>query len=390
MKPIKFNDLSAQWSIIEPEVMPKVQQFLRDGHYIGGPYVEAFEKEFAEYTGSKYAIGTSNGSDGLKLAIEALDIEGDINVIVPANGFMADVFAAKYQKRGKYTITFVDHDENFQMDVDLLEKHVDSVRNKFHHIVILPVHLYGHPANMPRIMEIAERAKAHVIEDASQAQGAYCYGKMVGSWGDIAVYSLYPGKNLGACGDAGIITTNSEFYKNRLMMLRNYGSPKKYHHDIDGLNHRLDPLQAIILSEKLKHLDEWNFARLEVAKEYLRLLSGVNGIELPKTASHVNINAYHIFPILLDNYLVRSTLIKHLEEKGIPTIIHYPIALQSCKCNQDLIHGDNSSTSFTTSMNQFRLLSLPIHPFMEKDQIEYVCNTTKEFLNDTHKLHNPS
>lgn len=388
MNPIKFNDLSAQWDTIEKETMPKVQQFLRDGQYIGGPYVEAFEKEFAEYTGSKYAIGTSNGSDGLKLAIEALDLRGNVNVILPANGFMADVFAAKYQVNASYTVTFIDNDEYFQMDVDKLKAHLEGQFRGWSTIII-PVHLYGHPSNMERIYELARMHSAHLIEDASQAQGAKCHGKMVGSWGDMTVYSLYPSKNLGACGDAGIITTNSEGLKNRLMMLRNYGSPKKYHHDIDGWNHRLDPIQAIILSAKLPHLDAWNARRREIHDMYQAKLEhldvwGARNLEhhsdptrrvfLPKTAPYASENVHHIFPILCYR---RDDLMKFLEIKGIPTIIHYPIALEKCLCNEGM-HIEYQNIN--ALRNAYMLLSLPIHPFMEHDEVEYVCASINEFF----------
>ncbi len=376
MKDIKFNDLAAQWNIIEEVTMPKVQKFLQDGWYIGGSYVETFEKEFAEYTGSKHAIGTSNGSDGLKLAIEALDLRGRVNVILPANGFMADVFAVKYQVNAKYDITFIDNDEYFQIDVEKLEKHVRETRHFYNHIVILPVHLYGHPANMEKIMEIADHAKAYVIEDASQAQGAKCHGKMVGSWGDITVYSLYPGKNLGACGDAGIITTNSDHYRDRLMMLRNYGSPKKYHHDIDGWNHRLDPIQAIILSEKLKYLDKWNADRKPLAERYDRMLPERTWLTLPKTADYVDVNALHIYPILVTGG--RDALMEHLEKNGVPTIIHYPIALEDCKCNEG-VPSIPTYLNPSARRNQHRLLSLPMHPFLKEEQIDYICNVIKKF-----------
>lgn len=377
MKPIKFNDLSAQWNIIEDVTMPKVQQFLRDGYYIGGPYVESFEKEFAEYTGSKYAIGTSNGSDGLKLAIEALDLRGRVNVILPANGFMADVFAVKYQVNAEYHVTFIDNDEYFQMDVDKLKSHLES-QHRGWSTVILPVHLYGHPSNMERISELARIHGAYLIEDASQAQGAKCHGKMVGSWGDITVYSLYPGKNLGACGDAGIITTNNEHYKDRLLMLRNYGSPKKYHHDIDGWNHRLDPIQAIILSEKLKFLDKWNDTRRAIASAYINGLRDVDPIELPKTADYVDMNVHHIFAILVEDAAIRHELMNYLENNGVPTIIHYPIALQDCKCNKDLLIA-GPQTNPSAQKNQHRLLSLPIHPFISLEQVDHICNVIKSY-----------
>jgi len=372
---VKFNDLSAQWSTISQETMPKIKEFLEEGYYIGGKHVEAFEAEFGAYTGSKYAIGTSNGSDGLKLAIEALDLCGKVNVVLPANGFMADVFAAKYQVNAEYTVTFIDNDEFFQMDVKKLEDHLNRPeRSQFNATIILPVHLYGHPSDMEQISRLASTYDCYLIEDASQAQGAKCNGKMVGSWGDITVYSLYPGKNLGAAGDAGVLTTNNEGLKNRLLMLRNYGSPQKYHHDIDGWNHRLDPIQAIILSAKLKHLDTWNAHRRTIHNMYQAKLARQGCIILPKTAAYASENVHHIFPILCYE---RTMLIKFLEERGIPTIIHYPIALEKCGCNEGMpIEYSNINALRNADM----LLSLPIHPFIQHDEVEHVCASINEFF----------
>lgn len=387
---IKFNDLSAQWAAISEETMPKIKEFLEEGQYIGGKHVETFEAEFAAYTGSKYAIGTSNGSDGLKLAIEALDLRGRVNVILPANGFMADVFAAKYQVNAEYVVTFIDNDKFFQMDVNKLEEHLNrSERTQFNATIILPVHLYGHPSNMDQISNLTQTYDCYLIEDASQAQGAKCNGKMVGSWGDITVYSLYPGKNLGAAGDAGVITTNNEVLRDRLLMLRNYGSPQKYHHDIDGWNHRLDPIQAIILSAKLPYLDAWNARRREIHDMYQAKLEhldvwGARNLEyhsdptckifLPQTAPYASENVHHIFPILCYR---RDGLMKFLETKGIPTIIHYPIALEKCVCNDGMKIEYNNSNALC---NADLLLSLPIHPFMKQEEVEYVCASIKDFF----------
>lgn len=372
---VKFNDLSAQWAAISEETMPKIKEFLEEGYYIGGKHVEAFEAEFAAYTGSKYAIGTSNGSDGLKLAIEALNLRGRVNVVLPANGFMADVFAAKYQVNAEYTVTFIDNDEYFQMDVNKLEEHLNRPeRSQFNATIILPVHLYGHASNMEYISYLAHTYNCHLIEDASQAQGARCNGRMVGSWGDITVYSLYPGKNLGAAGDAGVITTNNEGLKNRLLMLRNYGSPQKYHHDIDGWNHRLDPIQAIILSAKLKHLDTWNAKRRLIHNMYQAKLAHQGSIILPKTAPYASENVHHIFPIMCYN---RKELMEYLEEHDVPTIIHYPIALEKCGCNEGMkIEYENVNALRNAEM----LLSLPIHPFMSYDDVDHVCYYINDFF----------
>jgi dTDP-4-amino-4,6-dideoxygalactose transaminase len=373
LKTVKFNDLSAQWEAIEKTAMPKIEAFLKGGFYIGGEHVESFEKKFAAYTGSEFAIGTSNGSDGLKLAVEALNLYGRVNVILPANGFMADVFAVKYQINAKYDITFIDNDVYYQIDPKLIREHLEKKRHEYDFVIILPVHLYGHPADMQVISNLAKEFKCHIIEDASQAQGASCYGKMVGSWGDITVYSLYPGKNLGACGDAGIITTNSEYYKERLMMLRNYGSPKKYHHDIDGWNHRLDPIQAIILEEKLQYLEKWNSLRWIHHTKYIENLAGIEFIHLPKRADYVKFNAHHVFPILAAK---RDGLMDHLEENGITTIIHYPIALEKCKCNENMKIEYVNTNAIEYARH---LLSLPMHPFLKEEEITYVCDTVRSY-----------
>ena len=372
MKPILFNDLASQWQEIKDEAQPKLIKFLEDGYYIGGPYLEKFEDEFAEYTGRRYAIGISNGTDGLRLAIEALDLSGKVNVIIQANGYVADIMAVKYQINADYKITLIDNNEYFQIDTDKLEYHLSQNSNQYDHIIIIPIHLYGHPSDMSRISECALKYDCYIIEDASQSHGAHCYGKMIGSASDITVYSLYPGKNLGAFGDAGIITTDDEKLAKILIKIRNYGSIIKYHNEINGMNCRLDPLQCIFLSEKLKLLEKWNSDRINIAEKYKKKLIGIKQVELPRVAAHAK-HVYHLYTILCES---RNDLLEFLNQNHIPCLIHYPIPLEKLDCNKDLIieYKNNNALNYAD-----RLISLPMHPYLTDDQVDFVCEKIKQF-----------
>jgi len=318
---VKFNDLVKQWDQIKEEVNPKIQEFFNSSAYICGPYLEEFENSFSKWTGKKYSIGTSNGTDGLKMAIQALNFyEGTTDVVMPANTFIADPLSVYYQVKGDFNISLVDHDNYFQIDLDLLVDHLDKNRDKYDHCIIIAVHLYGHPTNMVKVSEIAKKYDCKIIEDASQAHGAMTNGEMIGKYSDMTVYSLYPGKNLGAIGDAGIVTTDSEEYKDRLYSLRNYGSSKKYYYDDIGWNHRMDPLQAIILNEKLKHLDSWNQSKQNIAKFYDLNIKNRKISKLVYSKSSV----YHQYVILVKK---RDNLIKLLKKKNIQYGFHYPYAI---------------------------------------------------------------
>jgi len=373
---IKFNDLTKQWHEIKEEVMPELDSFFESSAYICGPYLERFEKEFSEWTGRKYSIGTSNGTDGLKIAIQALNFyEGTTDVVMPANTYIADPLSVYYQVKGDFNISLVDHDNYFQIDLDLLVDHLDKNRDRYDHCIIIPVHLYGHPTNMVKVSEIAKKYDCKIIEDASQAHGAMTNGEMVGKHSDMTVYSLYPGKNLGAIGDAGIITTDSEEYKDRLCSLRNYGSSKKYYYDDIGWNHRMDPLQAIILNEKLKHLNSWNQSKQEVVKKYNDLLRDgflLNFVQTPEEDSHVDLHVYHIYCLLVDR---REELQQFLNDRGVQSGIHYPVPIQKTKPFNYLDIYSNPKTI----KNSFKLFSLPMHPWLTDDEIEYTCETIKQY-----------
>lgn len=370
---VKFNDLGAQWELIKDKVQPKLDAFFSKGYYIGGGEVEEFEEAFAKYTNTKYAIGCSNGTDGLKLALQALELKGKTQVIMPANTYIADAYCVKYQQ-GQFEMELIDHDEYFQMDTKLLKKHLEKHAHEFDNIVLLPVHLYGHAADMKEICRIANKFNCHVIEDASQAHGALTSeGKMVGEYGDICVYSCYPGKNLGAIGDAGVITTNNEEYRTRLLALRNLGSIKKYEHTVDGWNNRLDSIQAIVLKEKLTHLDNWNAQRRVIAEMYNNKLKGIPQIKTPSQAAYAKEQVFHIYCLRVEN---RTEFQKHLLNEGIHTVIHYPISIQSSSCNKDVCFGYKNEV---TEENADLIVSLPMHPFMNEEQVDFVVNTIKDF-----------
>jgi dTDP-4-amino-4,6-dideoxygalactose transaminase len=370
---VDYMDLGHQWQTIKDSVTPKINDFFERGHYIGGGEVESFENAFCEYAEVNFAIGCSNGTDGLKLALQCLELKGSTHVVMPANTYIADAFAVKYQK-GDWSFEVIDHDEYYQIDVELLEKYISNIRNKYDNVIIIPVHLYGHVTDMPKVMEIAKKYKCYVIEDASQAHGAVtAEGKMVGQYGDLCVYSCYPGKNLGAIGDAGIITTNNSEYHYRLQALRNLGCHKKYEHVVDGWNNRLDSVQAIILEEKLKHLDAWNKKRIEIADVYNRELEDIPYVKRPEVADYCKKHVYHVYCVQVNK---RDELQEYLKKHGIHTIIHYPIPIKSSKCNESL---NLSNYCPNTYMNKNNILSLPMHQNMTEEQVLYVCDLIKEF-----------
>lgn len=365
---IMFNNLTKQWDLIKEKVTPRFEALFKKSDFIGGRAIQEFEENFAGYCGTKYAIGVSNGTDALKLSLAALKIESTCGVIIPANTFIATALAVTYLSDITYDLVLIDCDAYYQIDVELLELYLKKNRKKWNSCVIIPVHLFGHPANMKRILEIAETFDCFILEDSSQAHGAMTLNKKVGSIGDISAFSLYPGKNLGAAGDAGIITTNHEELYHKVKSLRNHGSAIKYHYDYKGWNNRLDTIQAIILDEKLKFLDKWNEMRIRVAKKYNDLLEDNNNVITPQQASYIDKQVYHIYAIRVKK---RDKLQSYLTENNIPTIIHYPIPIEKTTPFKDLEKFDNKRTKQYAD----ELISLPMHPFLKDEEIEYI--TTK-------------
>ncbi len=315
----------------------------------------------------------SNVTDALKLSLAALNLESPCGIILPANTFIATALAVTSLTDLKYEILLIDCDEYYQMDTELLESCLKVNRKKWKSCVIIPVHLYGHPVNMKHVLELAASDNCYILEDASQAHGAEVLNEKVGTFGILSAFSLYPGKNLGAAGDAGIITTDCEELSKKLKALRNYGSSKKYYHDFKGWNNRLDTIQAIIVDEKLKYLDQWNEMRISVAKQYDALLSKNPNIIIPKTAPYINKQIYHIYAIRVKN---REKFQQYLTDKGIPTVIHYPIPIQKTTPSIHLNRYENKKTIQYAN----ELVSLPIYPFLDAQEIEYIANNINSFF----------
>lgn len=362
---IKFVDLQKEYQQIATEVRQAVERVLESGWFIHGNELTCFEEQFANYLGSKHAVGVNSGSDALFLALKAKGIGKSDEVITVSHTFISTVDAIA---RNGATPVLVDIDPNtFCIDVSRIEAAITK-RTK----AIIPVHLYGHPADMDPIMELAKKHGLFVIEDAAQAHGAEYRGSKVGTIGDVGCFSFYPAKNLGACGDAGMIVTNDDQLAEKLRMAGDYGRNGKYEHEFVGINSRMDEIQAAILSVKLRHLDEWTRVRRSIAGLYQEALANVSltlPVEMPY-AKHV----YHLYVIKVDD---RDGLRERLLEKGIPAQIHYPIPVHRQKAYAG-VFGD-ISLPVTQQVSQ-QVLSLPIHPRLDEGQVQMIAKTVKDCL----------
>lgn len=355
---IPFLDLHKINEQYRTEIDARIKAVIDKGWYLQGEQNDIFAKHFAEYCGTKYALGVANGLDAINLLIKAYGFgEGD-EIIVPANTFIATVLAVS---QNNCTPVLVEPDiDTYCIDPDLIEAAI-TPRTK----AIIVVHLYGHAVPMQKIMELAKKYNLKVIEDAAQAHGAYDDGKRVGNLADAAAFSFYPGKNLGAMGDAGGITTNDEEIYTKVKALANYGSDYKYHHIYKGVNSRLDEIQAAILDVKLGHLDADNARRREIAGIYRKKITN-SRVVLPQTdveESHV----WHVFVVRVDD---RESLLKHLEANGIQTNVHYPTPphLQGA-------YSELSDLSFPITEKIHReVASLPISPVMTDEEVQTVVN----------------
>jgi dTDP-4-amino-4,6-dideoxygalactose transaminase len=364
---VPFVDLRAQYQTIREEIQEAIGQVLQETNFILGHHVSDFEEAFASYSGCRYGIGVASGLDALKLCLRAVGIGYGHEVLTAANTFIATALAISSVGA---TPVLVDVDpETYNIDVSKLETSITS-RTK----AIIPVHLYGQPADMDPILEVARRHNLYVIEDASQAHGASYKGKRVGSIGDLAAFSLYPAKNLGAYGDAGIITTNDEAIANRIKSLRNYGSIEKYYHSMKGENSRLDTLHAAVLKVKLSHLDQWNDMRRSIAAQYTRLLQGIGDLILPKVFDSTE-PVFHLYVVRTKR---RNELMRYLQENRIGTIIHYPVPihLQEAYASAGWKRGDFPVAEQLSD----EVLSLPIFPELKEEQIYHVVSSIRSFF----------
>jgi len=371
MKNIPLVDLRRQYNSIKEEIENKVKKVLEEGQYILGEKVRSFEKEFAEYCNAKYAVGVASGTDALVITLKVLGIGPGDEVITVPNTFIATVDAIA---RNGATPVFCDiNPETYNIDVHQLERKItDRTRS------ILAVHLYGQPAEMNFIKKIADEFGLYVIEDACQAHGAEYMGRRTGSLGDIACFSFYPSKNLGACGDGGVIVTNSREFAEKARMLRNYGQKIKNRHDVVGFNSRLDEIQAVILRVKLKHLDKWNVMRRKWARFYNELLEN-SSVVTPVEAKHAK-HVYHLYVIRSKE---RDKLQQFLSRKGISTGIHYPIPIHLQRAYSYL--GYKGGDFPITEKFAREILSLPMFPELEEDEVVYICDQIKRFESNSGK-----
>lgn len=369
---IKFNDLGAQWGIIRDKVLSKIDNLGYRGSYINGPSVKEFEDKFASHYNTKHATGVSNGTDGLKISLQVLNPTDKDAVIIPTNTFIADYLSIKNLPiDAKPTTVLIDHNDSYTISVEDLEAFLKENHTKFEKIIVIAVHLYGHACDMDRISYLKSKYNFYLIEDCSQSHGTKYKNQYLGNFGEMAVYSLYPGKNLGAMGDAGIITTNNKEYDSRLKTLRNYGSKVKYYYDEIGHNHRLDSIQAIILNEKLNYIDKWTHKKIEICSNYLDNIFNSN-IKLPKISPDCTQHSFHIFCIEVEN---RKHFIDYVGER-FPLIIHYPIPIYKTNIFDptDVVY----SSSLTNKTCE-KIVSIPIHPFLEHNQVDTIIKILNEY-----------
>ena len=363
---IPFVDLAAQYRGIADEVRAAIEPVMANARFILGEEVRLFEQEFAAYCGAKHAVGVASGTDALYLTLCALGIGPGDEVITQVNTFIATPLSISYT--GARPV-FVDCDPlTYQMDIKRIEAAI-TPRTK----AIIPVHLYGQPADMDAILAIAKRNNLRVVEDACQAHGAEYRGRRVGVFGDTAAFSFYPGKNLGAYGDGGAITTDNEALAVKLRALREYGQAAKYHHDFKGFNSRLDTLQAAILRVKLKHLPDWTAARQIAAAAYAVALRPI-GIEPPQQVGY----GTHVWHLYIIQVAKRAKVQEQLSAAGISTGIHYPIPVHLQKAYADL--GYQRGAFPVAEAAADRILSLPMFPELTQEQVRYVVENLKRCL----------
>lgn len=364
---IPIVDLVSNYKSIQDELDKAVLDVLSSGHYILGKNVEAFESELVDYVGCKYVISCANGTDALRLALMSLDIKDGDEVITPSFSFFA---AAEAIVQVGATPVFVEVSEkDFNIDTTKIEQLITKETK-----AILPVHLYGCPCDIASVVGIAKRHGLYVVEDCAQALGAKYGTQHVGTFGDVAITSFFPTKNLGAFGDGGVIFTNNENLADKIKQLRHHGSSKRYEHNYIGFNSRLDEIQAAILRVKLKYLDKWNLNRQEAAKYYDELFKNLNEIIVPSLKPNCN----HIFHQYTIRTKKRDLLYEKLRENDIETIIYYPIPIHLQKAMNYLKYTRNSLPTTEKLCNE--ILSIPIYPEITRDIQKDVVDNIKNIL----------
>ncbi len=369
---IPLVDLQKQYEFLKEEVLDVIEDVLSSASLIGGKYVQNFEQDFSAFCHTKHTVGVSNGTDALKLVLWALNVGAGDEVILPANTFIATSEAVCL--RGA-TPVFADIDEStFNVDPVEVEKKITSKTK-----AIIPVHLYGLPADLEQLEKIAKQHNLVMLCDAAQAHGAYYQDRPISQYGIASTFSFYPGKNLGAYGDAGAIVTNDDQLTSILYKLRDHGRSEKYLHEVEGTNARLDALQAAILSVKLKYLQSWCDARLENAKCYHGRLKAIKQVHLPELGSQRDKHAMHLYVIRV-SASDRNSLLAFLNKAGIGAGIHYPVPLHLQPCYKNL--GYKRSDFPVAEKIADEIISLPMFPELTIEQIDYVGSVIEKFYHD--------
>lgn len=364
---VPYLDLNHQNLPLKNELMNAASSVIDSSWYILGSKVEQFEKEYAEFSKVKYCKGVANGLDAIILALKSLNIGPGDEVIVPSNTYIATWLAVSYV--GAHPIPVEPRIGTYNINPDLIEAKINA-----HTKAIIPVHLYGQCCEMEAIMNIANRFNLAVIEDNAQSQGAMYKQEVTGSFGKINATSFYPGKNIGALGDGGAVTSNDEALMHQVTIIRNYGSERKYYNEVQGVNSRLDEIQAAFLSVKLPMVNRWNIERVALAKRYQDQLRGVGDLILPSVAQY----ATHVYHIYLIRTARRDNLQEYLRTHEIGTLIHYPVPPHMQKAYQSLNFkaGDFPISEIIAKT----CLSLPLYPGLKDAEVDFVCDTIKKFF----------
>lgn len=358
---VPLVDLKTQYAAIKNEIDEAISAVLDSQVFISGRFVASFENEFGKFTGAQHVIGVANGTDALTLALRSLDLDNETEVIVPANSFVATSEAVT--NAGLKPVFCDVNPKTYLLDLNHVEELITSSTG-----AIIPVHLYGQMVDMRAVKSISDKYNVAVIEDAAQAHGVRYLGISVGELSNLACYSFYPGKNLGAYGDGGAVTTNEKNLARKIRMMANHGRGAKYDHEFEGVNSRLDSLQAAILSVKLRYLPTWNRQRYRAAAIYHDLIGDI-GLPLPTT----DIKERHVYHLYVTRVKRRDKIVQAMKQEGIGVGIHYPIAIPFLDAYQT--RGFQSIDFPVTYEQMSRLISLPIYPEITEEQIVYVVDT---------------
>lgn len=366
MNRIPFVDLKAQYASIKHEILPAMEEVLETSAFVLGPSVSEFERSFAAAHDVRYVFGTGSGTDGNHMALWVLGIGPGDEVIIPANTFIATAWGATLCGA---TPVFADvNPETFTLDPEDLERRI-TPRTR----AVVAVHLYGQPADLKSVMAITNDHRIHLVEDCAQAHLAEFNGKRVGGMGVTSSFSFYPGKNLGAYGEGGAVATNDPNLANSMKLIRDHGSNRKYYHEIYGHNYRMDGIQGAVLNTKMKHIEAWTEARRRHASRYAKGLGQISGICIPVEAPYSH-HVYHLYVVKAEK---RDQLQKYLEEKGIATGLHYPVPLHRQRAFSHL--GYSQGDFPVAERISDEILSLPMYAELTDEQIDYVCETIREF-----------